>query len=250
MYDTRKNMKSIIVLPTYNEAENLERLVRKILEVVPELDLLIIDDSSPDGTGDIADKLAIENFRVKAVHRPVKSGRGSATMTGFKSAIDHGYDFVLECDVDFSHPPEDIPKLLEAAKDADLVIASRFVNGGHVEGWNWKRKMIHFAADLSVKVILGTPNTDHTNGFRCYRVEKLKSLDLNKLGGFGYIGQTVVENIFYKLGYKIKEVPTVFRDRTHGVSKMGKSEMVNGMKSMLKLRWNYIKHGVKYYRSL
>jgi dolichol-phosphate mannosyltransferase len=243
-------MKSIIILPTYNEAENLGRLVTKILEVAPELDVLIIDDSSPDGTGKIADSLAIENFRVKAMHRSAKSGRGSATVTGFKYAIAHRYDFVLECDVDFSHPPEDIPKILEAAKEADLVIASRFVGGGSVSGWNWKRKLIHFAADMAVKAVLGTPNTDHTNGFRCYRIEKLKTFDLDKLGGFGYIGQTILENLFYRFGYRIEEVPTAFKDREMGVSKMGKSEMVNGMKAMLKLRWTCLTRGANYYRSL
>lgn len=240
-------MKSIVILPTYNEAENIGRLVEEILDVRPEVDVLIIDDNSPDGTGALADKLAIDNFRVKAVHRPAKSGRGSAIVDGFKYAMKNGYDFVLEMDVDFSHLPSQIPMLLETAQNADLVIASRFVESGEVEGWNWKRHLIHFAADLSVKVILGTPNTDHTNGFRCYRVEKLKNVDFDHLAGFGYVGQTLLENIIFRLGYKIEEIPTVFKNRERGKSKMGRNEMLSGLKAMLKLRWNLMTKGIKYY---
>jgi len=247
LWYARVIMKAVIVLPTYNESENLERLIREIQRVEPNLDILVIDDSSPDGTGEIADRLATESMHLQVIHRPAKSGRGSATARGFQYAIENGYDFVLEIDVDFSHPPSDIPKLLEAAPGADLVIASRFIKGGGVEGWNWTRKAIHFAADLSVKVILGTPNTDHTNGFRCYRVEKLKTIAFDKLVGMGYVGQTLLENIFHRLGYTIEEVPTIFKDREHGVSKMGKGEMVNGLKNMIKLRGNCMKHGISYY---
>lgn len=243
-------MKSIIVLPTYNEAENLERLVREIRMAKPDLDILIIDDGSPDGTGRLANMLTGEYDGVRVIHRPAKSGRGSAIVAGFKYAINGGYDYVLEIDVDFSHSPAEIPALIDAAGDADLVIASRFVAGGHVEGWRWSRKVIHFMADMSVKIILGTPNTDHTNGFRCYRVEKLKNINFERLSGFGYIGQTLLENLFHKLGYKIREVPAVFKNRKMGKSKMGRKEMINGLKAMLKLRRNYSRHGINYYLSL
>lgn len=240
-------MKSIIILPTYNEAGNLESLVREIQSARENLDILIVDDSSPDGTGDIADRLVAELTRVHVIHRPAKSGRGSATSTGFKYAIENSYDYVFEIDVDFSHQPKEIPGMLEAASEADLVIASRFVNGGFVEGWNWKRKLIHFMADLSVKVLLGTPNTDHTNGFRCYRVECLKRVNFDRWREFGYIGQTILENLFYRLGFKIKEVPSVFMNREVGESKMDKKEMVNGLKVMFKYRWNLIRRGVCYF---
>lgn len=237
----------VMSLPTYNEAGNLEGLILKIKRNVPEMDILVIDDGSPDGTGDVADRLASKDRHVKVIHRPAKSGRGSATQTGFKYAIENGYDLVLEMDVDGSHNPEELPAMIAVAADADLVIGSRFIGGGYVVGWNWRRKLIHFAADTSVKVILGTPNTDHTNGLRCYRVQRLKVIDFARMTGYGYIGQTVLENLFYRLGYKIKELPSVFGLRETGASKMGKGEMINGLKKMIKFRWNLMKHGVSYF---
>ena len=240
-------MKTLMVLPTYNEAGNLDKLMGEILRLHDGPDIIVIDDSSPDGTGDIADRMAEKSEKVSVIHRPAKSGRGSATASGFQHAIDNGYDYVMEMDVDFSHSPCEIPGLMKAALDADLVIASRFVPGGQVAGWNWVRKLIHFAADMTVKIILGTPNTDHTNGFRCYRVEKLRQIDFEKFTQFGYIGQTLLENIFHKIGFKIKEVPSVFKERLAGESKMGHSEMINGVVSMLKYRWICHKEGIEYY---
>lgn len=242
------DMRSVIIIPTYNESENLECLVGEINRASPGTDILVIDDSSPDGTGEIADRLAAEMASVKVIHRPAKSGRGSAIVAGFKYAIDNGYDFVLEIDCDFSHSPDDITRLLASAEEADLVIASRFVTGGGVEGWDWKRKLIHFMADLSVKFILRTPNTDHTNGFRCYRVEKLKNINLERLQGFGYIGQTLLENIFHRCGCKICEIPVIFKNRKHGRSKMGRKEMIQGLIAMVRLRWNLLWKGIEFYK--
>lgn len=240
-------MQALLVLPTYNEAANLKGLVTEIRVCVPQLDILVVDDNSPDGTGKIADRFASEDSKFRVIHRPRKSGRGGATAAGFKYAIGKGYDYVLEMDVDGSHSPSDLPRLLEAAGSVDLVIASRFLEGGGVEGLNWVRRFVHLMADFSVKLMLGTPNTDHTNGFRCYRVAKLKKIDLGKFSGNGYIGQTLLENIFYKLGFSIKEIPSLFRHRRCGRSKMGFSEMVHGISAMLRMRWTYRRHGVRFY---
>lgn len=240
-------MKAILMLPTYNESENLESLAREIISVEPLIDILIIDDNSPDGTGEIADRLAGEFRQVKVMHRPAKSGRGSASHAGYKYAIDNGYDLYLEMDVDFSHPPKELPAMLKAAQNADLVIASRFVEGGGVGGWDWKRRLIHKAADFSVLVILGTPNTDHTNGYRCYTTDTLRKINFSRFKSKGFVEHTLLENIYYKAGFKIKEVPSFFPSRTKGESKIGSGEAWGGIKDMLRFRWKCIRHGYKYF---
>lgn len=227
----------LIVLPTYNEIDNIERLSREILALVNRPDILIIDDSSPDGTGDAADKLAVEfKDRVRVVHRPRKSGRGSATTLGCKYAAEQGYIFVMEMDCDFSHDPKDIPRLLETAKDADLVIGSRHLKGGKIVGWNWIRHLNSTFANLYTKLVLGTPTTDHTNGFRCYRVSALEKIPFEKFEASGFVRQTLLEYVVYKMGFRIKEVPVIFVDRRLGMSKMSWGERFGGLWSILKLR--------------
>lgn len=240
-------MDALLMLPTYNERENLESLVREIVAIVPDLNILIIDDSSPDGTGEIADGLAREFHRVKVMHRPPKSGRGTCSLDGYKYAINNDFSHYLEMDVDHSHPPSELPKILKEAGLADLVVGSRFLKGGGVEGWNFKRHALHFLADLSVRIILGTPTTDHTNGFRCYSVDCLKKIDFTKLPAGGYVAHTILENVFYRAGFVIKEIPSVFRDRVKGSSKMSGHEAINGIKDMLKFRWIRIIKGSAYF---
>ncbi|MBI2092037.1 MAG: polyprenol monophosphomannose synthase [Deltaproteobacteria bacterium] len=240
-------MRTLIMLPTYNEKENLEDLVTEILAVAPEVSILIIDDSSPDGTGAIALKLAKLHEQITVIERPPKSGRGTASTSGYKYAINKGFDYYMEMDVDHSHSPKELPAILEAAKNADMVIASRFLKGGSVEGWNLKRRLLHLAADIAVRLILGTPNTDHTNGYRCYRVGKLKKIDFKKLSFDGYVAHTLLENIYHRAGYIIKEVPSTFYNRTKGKSKMNKSEALEGIKNMIKFRLLTLRHGYKYF---
>jgi dolichol-phosphate mannosyltransferase len=235
------------MLPTYNEKENLEDLVGEILAVAPNANILIIDDSSPDGTGEIALKLAKLYAQVAVMQRPPKSGRGTASTDGYKYAINKGFDYYLEMDVDHSHSPKELPAILETARNADLVIASRFLKGGCVEGWNFKRRLLHLAADIAVWLILDTPNTDHTNGYRCYKVDKLKTIDFKKLKFDGYVAHTLLENIYHRAGYLIKEVPSTFYNRTKGKSKMDKSEALNGIKHMIKFRLLLLKRGYGYF---
>lgn len=235
------------MLPTYNEKDNLEKLVREILSVHKCPDILIIDDSSPDGTGEIADKLSQEFGRVEVMHRPPKSGRGTASLDGFKYAIDRGYDYYLEMDVDFSHDPKELPKLLEAPEEIDMVIASRFAKGGRVVGWSFKRHLLHFAAEVAIKIILGSPCKDNTNGYKRYSVEKLKRVDFSKLPFTGYAAHTILANLFYRDGFKLKEVPSVFVDRQAGKSKNSLKEAWRGIADMMKFRFMCLRRGVKYF---
>jgi len=240
-------MKRLLMLPTYNEKDNLENLIRELINIESEIDILIIDDSSQDGTGEIADRLSQEFPQVIVMHRPPKSGRGTASKDGYNYAIENGYDHYLEMDVDHSHQPKELPSILEASKEADLVIGSRFVPGGGVDGWGFKRRLMHFGADVAVKILLGTPNTDHTNGYRCYSVDMLKKIDLDKLDFTGYASHTLLENILYKAGFKIKEVPSFFINREKGASKNSWREAVKGIIALIKHRWAYICHGYKYF---
>lgn len=240
--------KFLLMLPTYNERENLESLVREIIATAPEMHLLIIDDSSPDKTGEIADRLAREFSQVHVLHRPPKSGRGTASLEGYTYAIEQGYSHYMEFDCDFSHDPTEIPRMIETAGlETDLAIASRFMRGGRVVGWPWKRHLLHFMADCAVRLILGTPNTDHTNGFRCYRVEVLKKIDFSKIDSGGYVAHTILENILHVTGHVIREFPSVFYERRHGFSKMQKSEAIHGLRDMLCYRFQRLRFGIGHF---
>jgi dolichol-phosphate mannosyltransferase len=232
-------MKTLISLPTYNESENIERLVEKILATVVDLHVLIIDDNSPDGTGQIADKLSQKYpGRVIVKHRAGKLGLGSAIMEGFKYAMLNNYTFVVNMDCDFSHDPSELPSVLKAAENADLVIASRHVKGGSVVGWNTKRKILHWGAQQYTNFVLGRYVTDHTNSYRAYRVKMLEKLPLQRLlgAGAGFVWHTLLTNVAHKRGYKIAEVPSIFVDRQVGRSKMSQKEMLGGLVAILKMR--------------
>ena len=232
-------MKILISLPTYNERENLEKLVTSILNLNIPLDILIIDDQSPDGTGEIADDLAKRDSRIKVIHRPRKSGLGSAILAGFKYAIENGYDWIMNMDVDFSHDPQDIPKFMDHLSNNDLIVGSRHVPGGKVVGWNWKRHMLHWLASCYTDLVLGRYVSDHTNSFKMYRVDVLKNLPLEEVMlkmGPGYVGHTLLIYLFHKGGYKIGEVPVTFVDRQEGQSKMSTKDMIEGLWAILKMR--------------
>lgn len=240
--------KALLMLPTYNERENLEPLVREIVALSPELHILIIDDSSPDGTDAIADRLSEELGQVRVKHRPPKSGRGTASLDGYHYAIENDFAYYIEFDCDFSHDPKELPQMLSLVRHgADLAIASRFLKGGTVVGWPLKRHCLHFMADCAIRILLGTPNTDHTNGFRCYRVDVLKKIDFSKINSTGYVAHTILENILHCAGYKIREFPSVFHERRFGTSKMQTSEAVNGVKDMIRYRWQKIRCGAGYF---
>jgi dolichol-phosphate mannosyltransferase len=213
-----------LVLPTYNEAENIEPFVHAVLPqlalAAPEHHVLIVDDSSPDGTGEIADRLAAELPEVEVLHRPLKQGLGRAYLAGFAYALNAGADFVLEMDSDFSHDPEDIPRLLAAAEHADLVLGSRYVRGGGVTEWGLTRRLVSRGGSSYARRVLGLPVRDLTGGFKCFRREVLERVDLEHIHADGYGFQIELTYRAIKAGFRVVEVPILFRDRRAGTSKM------------------------------
>ena len=213
-----------VVLPTFNEAENIEPIVRAALPQLASTGLphrvLVVDDNSPDGTGAIADRLASENEEVEVLHRERKEGIGPAYLAGFGRALAAGADLLLEMDSDFSHDPADLPRLIAAADRADLVLGSRYVPGGGVTDWGLMRRAVSRGGSLYAKLLLGVPVNDLTGGFKCFRREVLESLDLSGVGTDGYGFQIEMTYRAIRGGFRVEEVPIVFRDRRVGASKM------------------------------
>jgi dolichol-phosphate mannosyltransferase len=210
-----------LILPTYNEAENLEALVAAVLEKLPgSARVLIVDDGSPDGTGAIADRLAAEQERVGVLHRARKEGIGPAYIAGFREALAAGAGLVLEMDADFSHDPAYLPRLLEAAERADLVLGSRYVDGGGVSDWGPLRRAISRGGSVYARLVLGLDVRDLTGGFKCFRREVLEAIDLDAVQAHGYGFQVEMTYRAVRLGFRVTEVPIVFRDRRAGSSKM------------------------------
>jgi dolichol-phosphate mannosyltransferase len=210
-----------LVLPTYNEAENIEPIVRAARAQLREGDrILVVDDNSPDGTGQIADRLAGEIEGVEVLHRPGKQGLGRAYLAGFRRALDGGADLVLEMDSDFSHDPADLPRLIAAAQDADLVLGSRYVPGGSVIDWGLLRKLVSRGGSWYARRVLGVGVRDLTGGFKCFRRSVLESLDLDSVHADGYGFQIELTYRAIKAGFNVVEIPIVFRDRRVGQSKM------------------------------
>ena len=214
------NGQGIVILPTYNERGNIRRLILALFEVAPSLDVLVVDDGSPDGTGEAADSLAKKDSRVRVLHRTGKQGLGQAYVAGFRYALAGPYQYIVQMDGDFSHRPEDLPRLLWAAKDADLVIGSRSVPGGRVENWAFLRQLVSKGGSLYARTLLGLPIRDCTSGFKCFRREVLEAIDLGKLKADGYGFQVEINYLCHLAGFHIAEVPIVFPDRVAGQSKM------------------------------
>ena len=213
-----------LVLPTYNEAENLERIVRvalpELAKATADHHILIVDDGSPDGTGDIADRLAAELEPVEVLHRTAKEGLGRAYLAGFERALGSGAELVLEMDADFSHDPKDLPRLIEASSDADLVLGSRYVPGGGVTDWGLFRRMLSQGGSWYARVVLGVPVRDLTGGFKCFHRRTLEGIDYRNTHADGYGFQIEITYRAAKAGFSVKEIPIIFRDRQEGTSKM------------------------------
>ena len=211
-----------LVLPTYNEADNLEPLVEAARAKLPaSAQVLIVDDSSPDGTGEIAERLAAQCENVEVLHRPRKEGLGPAYIAGFRRALERGAGFVLEMDADFSHDPAYLPRLLEAAKRADVVLGSRYVAGGGVSDWGPLRRAISRGGSSYARLVLGVDVRDLTGGFKCFRREVLEAIDLDQISTRGYAFQVEMTYRAIRRGFRVVEVPIVFRERRVGTSKMG-----------------------------
>jgi dolichol-phosphate mannosyltransferase len=215
-------MKSIIILPTYNEAANIQLLVKQILDLQPDFSIIVVDDNSPDGTGAIADSMAKNDTRLSVIHRSKKLGLGSAYVEGFKKALDNGADLIFEMDADFSHNPSYLGDFLEASKNADLVIGSRYVNGVRVEGWRFRRLLMSKFANIYVSYVTTKPLWDFTAGFRCYRRHVLERFDLNRVESDGYAFQIEMAHKAFQHGFKVVEIPITFRERVNGISKISR----------------------------
>jgi dolichol-phosphate mannosyltransferase len=213
----------LIVMPTYNERQNLEIVAGRIREAVPDADVLVVDDNSPDGTGDLADKLAEKDSRVHVMHRTEKAGLGRAYVAGFTWALDGGYDLIVEMDADGSHRPEDLPELLATSREADAVIGSRYVPGGTVVNWPVSRQVLSFGANFYTRIMLGVRVKDATGGFRVYRAATLRKIDLSGIQSAGYCFQVDMTLRVLQGGMSIKEVPITFVERERGASKMSRS---------------------------
>jgi dolichol-phosphate mannosyltransferase len=213
-----------VVLPTYNEATNIERLVTAVRAKLPaSAQVLIVDDSSPDGTGEIAARLADEDGAIHYLRRPAKEGLGPAYIAGFREALAGGAGLILEMDADFSHDPAYLPRLLAAAERADVVIGSRYVSGGGVSDWGWVRRGISRGGSTYARLVLGVGVRDLTGGFKCFRREVLEAIDLGAVRARGYAFQVEMTYRAIELGFDVVEVPIVFRDREAGNSKMSRS---------------------------
>jgi dolichol-phosphate mannosyltransferase len=230
-------MKTLIIIPTYNELDNLSPLLKEIFSYALETDILIVDDNSPDGTGDLADEIHAQNARVNVLHRTGKQGLGTAYIAGFKYAIENGYDAAFEMDADFSHDPRYLPDFLKAIEHADLVIGSRYIPGGDTPNWSLLRRFISGGGNIFARFMLGIPVHDCTAGYRCYRREVLENIDLDTIQSQGYAFQIELAYRVMKHGFKIVETPIVFLDRRVGKSKMSRKIVIEGFTYVLKARF-------------
>ena len=232
--------KTLVVTPTYDEAENIEKFIAQVLAQSPEIEILVIDDNSPDGTGDIVERVKAQNPRVHLIRRPRKMGLGTAYVEGFKFAIARGYDHVFEMDADFSHSPEEIPRFLEKAQSCDLVLGSRYTNGVRVVNWPIRRLILSYAANVYTRIITGMPVKDATGGFKCFKRKVLEAIDLDKVRSNGYAFQIEMSFKAWSKGFKVCEHPIVFEDRRSGVSKMSKKIIYEAVFMVWKLKFQKI----------
>jgi dolichol-phosphate mannosyltransferase len=228
--------KSLVIIPTYNEMENIPKLIPIVLSQHDSLEILIVDDNSPDGTANYIEELMHSNSRIHLIKRSGKLGLGTAYLEGFKYALKNNYDYIFEMDADFSHDPNEIKNFLEAIKENDLVLGSRYINGVRVLNWPMRRLLLSFFASVYTKVITGMPVRDATGGFKCFRRKVLESIDLDKVKSNGYSFQIEMTFKAYAKGFKIQEIPIVFVDRVKGTSKMSKKIVFEAVTMVWKLR--------------
>lgn len=230
--------RALVIVPTYNERFNIARLIPAILAQDPSLEILVVDDASPDGTGAIVDGIATNNPRVNVIHREGKLGLGTAYIAGFQWALERKYDLVFEMDADFSHNPERLPEFLEAIRESDVVLGSRYQDG-HVNVVNWpmSRLFLSYGANIYARFVTGLPIFDTTGGFKCFRRNVLESIDLNSVKSNGYAFQIEMSYRAWKRGFRLFEIPIIFVDRTEGVSKMSKKIVREAIWMVWRLRW-------------
>ncbi len=230
--------RACVVLPTYDERDNLPAIVPAILAAAPEVEVLVVDDDSPDGTGVVADDLAARDGRVRVLHRARKEGLGRAYLAGFEIALRAGYGRILEMDADFSHDPARLPALLSASRNADLVLGSRYVPGGGTANWGLRRRLLSRGGSVYAKLILGVPIRDLTGGFKCFRREVLERIDLPSVTSTGYAFQIELTYRALRAGFRVVEVPILFADRRVGQSKMSRAIVAEALWKVWAIRFH------------
>ena len=233
---------TLVIIPTYNEQKNVQGIATAIFDVSTNIDILFVDDNSPDGTGNILNKMAEADSRVHVIHRLGKQGLGRAYIAGFKWALENDYTFIFEMDADYSHDPKEIPNFLSAASNADLVLGSRYFNGIRIINWPLNRLILSKAASFYVRFITGMPFSDPTSGYKCYRRKVLEAVKLDKIESNGYSFQIEMTHRAWKLGLKIVEIPIVFEDRRSGHSKMNTAIIREAFWMVLKLHFSSLNH--------
>lgn len=235
----------LVVIPTYNERENIGPILERLLKALPDVNALVVDDGSPDGTGDIADELAKNDERIQVMHRTEKAGLGAAYVAGFRWGLSREYATIVEMDADGSHAPEDLPRVLDALEDADLSIGSRYVPGGSTVNWPFRRKLLSWGANLYAKIALGTKINDITAGFRAYRRKVLENLPLDEIASRGYCFQIDLAFRTKLAGFEVVEVPITFTEREVGQSKMSGSVVREAIVLVgmwgIKRRWSQLR---------
>lgn len=229
--------KTLVIIPTYDEKDNVGPISQAVCAALPDAHVLFVDDNSPDGTGDLVDTLVAANSRIHVLHRPGKQGLGRAYIAGFKWALANGYERIIEMDADFSHAPTDLPRLVAASADFDLVIGSRYIGGIRVMNWPLSRLLISTGAGTYVRLVTGMPVCDPTGGFKCFRRRVLEALDLDRVTSNGYSFQIELNHGAWMQGFRLKEIPIVFEDRRAGYSKMNSGIAGEAFLMVLKLAW-------------
>lgn len=229
--------RALVIIPTYNELENIQGIIPEILRQDERLEVLVVDDNSPDGTADAVQEMMRGNDRIRLLQRERKMGLGTAYVAGFRHAIKHGYDFVFEMDADFSHDPNTLPRFLDAIQEYDLVLGSRYIQGVNVINWPMKRLLLSYFANQYTRVVTGLPVRDATGGFKCFRVEVLKAIDLDRVRSNGYSFQIEMSFKAWKKGFRIHEIPIIFMDRRAGISKMSKKIVREAVTMVWRLRF-------------
>jgi dolichol-phosphate mannosyltransferase len=240
-------MKTIVVIPTYNEIDNIEKIINTVLGQVEGINVLVVDDNSPDGTAALVRKMMENNPAVHILERPGKMGLGTAYCDGFKYALEKGFDVIFEMDADFSHDPRELPNFLKALEDNDLVIGSRYKTGVNVINWPLSRLILSYGANVYTRVVTGMPIKDATGGFKCFRADALRKIDLDAIHSNGYGFQIEMNYRLWKKGARIKEIPIIFIDRRSGVSKMSKGIIWEAIFLVWKLKFGLIK--IKNYKN-
>ena len=233
-------MKVLVIIPTYNESDNILKTIELVFDTAPKVDVLVVDDNSPDKTGKLVKKLMKTEKRVNLLAREKKEGLGTAYVAGFKYALERDYERIIEMDADLSHDPAEIPNFIEASKKADVVVGSRYLNGANVVHWPIRRLILSYGANIYSRIITGVPLHDTTSGFKCFRREVLEAVDLDAVHSGGYSFQLEMNFRAYCKGFKLSEIPIIFTDRTLGRSKMNFSIMLEAAKVVWQLKYQHL----------